>query len=192
MGQRRPCAWAQKSPQLTSVRNKLQLYIGMAVANSTDRLAIAASEAVWRRLDSSGPSAVGAVSEVWRVRHVQTGKYAALKIAMGGHVAERALAREAILLARVRRRWGPALLDVGPGFLVLDWVEGAPLDSLACDADDRERLATVIAHAVGRALEELHQAGVHHGDVKPENVLLARSPPTCDAASDRGATLVDL
>src|ERR1019366_6433414 len=57
---------------------------------------------------------------------------------------------------------------------------------------DRERTAARVAHSVGRALEELHQAGVHHGDVKPTNVLLARHEPRRDAASDRGATLIDL
>ena len=49
-----------------------------------------------------------------------------------------------------------------------------------------------MAHAVGRALEELHEAGVRHGDVKPANVLRGDHDPTRDAADDRGATLIDL
>jgi transcriptional regulator with GAF, ATPase, and Fis domain len=59
----------------------------------------------------------------------------------------------------------------------------------------------VVAHGVARGLQELHEAGVHHGDVKPGNVLCAPSSPSPrsplardarDAAEDRGATLIDL
>ena len=57
---------------------------------------------------------------------------------------------------------------------------------------EREHLAAVVAHGVARALEELHQAGIHHGDVKAANVLCAPTAPVRDAADDRGATLIDL
>ena len=105
----------------------------------------------------------------------------------------RHLLREAHLLARVGRRWGPALVDVGPDFLVAEWVEGVPVGDRLRGATSAQRdlLAGVIAHAVGRALEELHEAGVHHGDVKPANVLCVRpsdasySAPTRDAAEEQ-------
>jgi transcriptional regulator with GAF, ATPase, and Fis domain/tetratricopeptide (TPR) repeat protein len=100
------------------------------------------------------------------------------------------LEREAALLARTRRRWGPALLDAGPGYVATEWVEGEALNP-ADVPGDREKLAAVIAHGVARALEELHDAGVRHGDVKPANVLVAPRSPTRDAAVERGATLVD-
>src|ERR1019366_4688353 len=123
----------------------------------------------------------------------------------GTAVAIAMLAREARVLARVGRRWGPALLDAGPGFLVTEWIEGVSLESrlaVVADGNDRERLAAVVAHAVARGLEELHQAGVHHGDVKPANIVCApdvvRGPAARaarearDAAGDRGVTLIDL
>ncbi len=153
---------------------------------------------VWRLLERVGD---GATSVVWRARHASgDGRLAALKIAKEGALGCEALAREASLLARVGRRWGPALLDAGPGFVATEWVEGTPLDRTPPwpAPGDRVIVATVVAHAVARALEELHEAGVHHGDVKPANVLCMRpahatySPPRRDAAEDRGATLVDL
>src|SRR5580698_7691528 len=148
----------------------------------------------WRLVERVGE---GATSVVWLARHAQTGQRAALKrLKEGAEGAAAALLREAELLARVRRRWGPALLDVGPDFLVTEWVDGILLESrltgLAGGSADREHLAAVVAHSVGRALEELHEAGVHHGDVKPANVLCTPTVPVRDAADDRGATLIDL
>ena len=148
----------------------------------------------WRLVERVGE---GATSVVWLARHAQSGQRAALKrVKEGAQGAAAALLREAELLARVRRRWGPALLDVGPDFLVTEWVDGVPLDrrlaGLVGASADREHLAAVVAHSVARALEELHDAGVHHGDVKPANVLCTPTAPARDAADDRGATLIDL
>ncbi|HEY1695092.1 MAG TPA: sigma 54-interacting transcriptional regulator [Polyangiaceae bacterium] len=135
----------------------------------------------------------GATSIVWRARHTERGGVAALKVARPEAAFVEAIAREAILLARVGRRWGAGLVDAGPGFLATEWVPGAPIDPGALPArTNRQQLAAVVAHAVGRALEELHHAGVRHGDVKPGNILRGTHVPSADAASDRGATLIDL
>jgi serine/threonine-protein kinase PknK len=139
--------------------------------------------------------AEGATSFVWRARRGERAEIVAVKIAKSAGVLSDAIAREAALLARVGRRWGPALVDAGPGFVATEWVEGyrlAPNRQTGPDAIDEDKLAAIIAHAVGRALEELHQAGVRHGDVKPENVLCAHKAPEKDSADDRGATLIDL
>jgi serine/threonine-protein kinase PknK len=130
------------------------------------------------------------MSVVWRVRHRDTGGPVALKVAKDLEGSCAVLAREAAVLARVERRWGPALLDAGPGFLATEWIEGEPID--ARPSAPSEVRAAVVAHGVARALEELHHAGLRHGDVKPANVLLGPRPPTRDAAADRGATLIDL
>ncbi len=165
------------------------------VARSAEPPAPRSRCGAWRLTQRVGE---GATAVVWLARHAQTGQLGALKRAKeGADGAAAALLREAQVLARVGRRWGPALLDVGPGFLVTEWVEGvavgARLEGLG--GADRELLAAVVAHSVARALEELHQAGFHHGDVKAANVICApdapRAPPR-DAADDRGATLIDL
>ena len=155
---------------------------------SSEELAATPPDSPWKPVDRVGE---GATSVVWRARHARSEQVVALKVARAQPAALEAIRREATLLARVARRWGPALLDAGPGMLVTEWTDGEPV-ALAASRHDRERTAARVAHSVGRALEELHQAGVHHGDVKPTNVLLARHEPTRDAASDRGATLIDL
>ncbi len=142
----------------------------------------------WERLEKLGE---GATSIVWKARDRQGVRVVALKVARDAAGAL-AVAREAGLLAKVGCRWGPTLVDAGPGFLATGWAPGRPLDVLGEQGGEREELAAVVAHAVGRALEELHQAGVVHGDVKPANVLVAHHTPTRDAAEDRGATLIDL
>ncbi len=141
----------------------------------------------WQRLDRAG---AGATSVVWRARDAG-GQIVALKTALTDAAAPGVLAREAATLARTRRRWGPALLDAGPGYLVTEWVDGEALDPRSVQGD-RETVAAVVAHGVARALEELHEARVRHGDVKAANVILSPRVPVRDVASDRGATLVDL
>src|SRR6516225_814383 len=91
----------------------------------------------WRIVERVGE---GATSGVWRARHALTGRAAALKRAKeGAPGAAAAVAAEAELLARVGRRWGPALLDVAPGFLVTEWMDGAAVGDRARSATMAER-----------------------------------------------------
>ncbi|MCA9707947.1 MAG: hypothetical protein KDK70_18995, partial [Myxococcales bacterium] len=68
----------------------------------------------------------------------------------------------------------------GAGWMVTDWVAGAPLPVDAA-ADVAGALAE--ARAVAHALAAIHGAGTHHGDVAPSNVIVT---PT------GGVVLVDL
>jgi transcriptional regulator with GAF, ATPase, and Fis domain len=81
------------------------------------------------------------------------------------------------------------VVEAGSPFLLLDYVEGAPLDvALAHAPDQAQHLALLVARDVGRALAELHAAGLAHGDVKPANVVV-----TLGAGGEpEGARLVDL
>ncbi len=135
------------------------------------------------------PVGRGATSVVYRASHRESGVQAAVKVLAAGIAPG-----EAELLARLGRRWGPALLDVGrlpsgQTFLATEWTEGEPL---AVAAREGEQRALIVAHAVGRALAELHASGVRHGDVKPANVLWHGRKPARDVPTERGATLIDL
>jgi serine/threonine-protein kinase PknK len=147
----------------------------------------------WQALDPVGE---GATSRVWRARHADSGQLVALKVARTDAASRLTLAREATFLARVGRRSGASLVDAGAGFLATEWVAGAPIDPCAVAAGvDREQLVACVAHGVARALEELHEAGIRHGDVKPANLLRAARNPLPDAADAGNApavTLIDL
>jgi serine/threonine-protein kinase PknK len=158
------------------------------MAAVSDELATPAGPRTWRRLEKAGE---GASAIVWRAEHSITHQTVALKVAKPGAESAAAVAREASLLVRVGRRWGPDIVDAGPGFVAIDWVEGSPLTPIDVPGD-RETLAAEVAHCVGRALEELHDAGTFHGDVKPANVMLRGRSSSRDACDDRAATLIDL
>jgi serine/threonine protein kinase len=132
---------------------------------------------VWRPLEQAGE---GSSAIVFKAQHRTSGQLAALKV-VKGELGDVAL-REIALLGQLDRRWGPALFDAGvvpegvtglpsgARFVATEWIEGEALDPRR--ATDRERLAAYVAHGVGRALAELHEAGVRHGDVQPAHSLL--------------------
>ena len=87
--------------------------------SASGELAQHPTEGGWERLERVGE---GASAVVWRARHPERGQLVALKVARPEPAARDAVAREALLLARVGRRWGPALVDAGPGFLASEWI----------------------------------------------------------------------
>jgi serine/threonine protein kinase len=103
------------------------------------------------------------------------------------------LLREATALAKVRhpnivqvQGWGRTKRD--QIYLVLEYVEGRTLeDRLAAATSGAEafdvRYALQIVRQLGGALATLHAAGIVHGDIKPDNVML-------DLSLDR-AVLID-
>lgn len=67
------------------------------------------------------------------------------------------------------------IYDVGPDYLVLEYIEGKPLvtkeTSGPLPADDAVKIALQIASA----LEEAHRHGITHRDLKPDNILMTRA-----------------
>jgi serine/threonine-protein kinase PknK len=151
----------------------------------------------WHPVEKLGE---GATSWVWLAE--RAGKRAALKV--GRSAAHRPrFAEEAARLAGIRSPGLVSLLgaglvrnaaslpdgarvETGAPYLVLEWVEGEALSQVAARGGDAAALATVVARDVGRALAELHAAGLAHGDVKPQNVLVE------SRADGTRARLVDL
>src|SRR5215470_88933 len=83
-------------------------------------LSTALAEQGWELVTRAGE---GASAVVWKARRGET--LAALKIGVEA-------LREAEIVARAGRRWGPPVLDAGRAagepFVALGWTEGTPLD----------------------------------------------------------------
>ena len=119
----------------------------------------------------------GGMGTVWKARHLRLGRTVAVKFLAPELAAqpdfERRLEREARALALLSHPGIVAVHDYGRdegvGYIVMEYVEGAPLSSLIPIPIDR---AVVIARHVLQALAYAHRRGVVHRDVKPENILV--------------------
>ncbi len=98
-------------------------------------------------------------------------------------VAHPRVARVRELLRLEERAPAPFALERGALLLVQDFVDGAPLGA-AIGGEARLLLAARVGVAVAEGLVALHEAGLVHGDVKPDNVI-------CGPQGE-GATLIDL
>jgi serine/threonine protein kinase len=78
--------------------------------------------------------------------------------------------------------------DVGPSFLVMEFVGGNTLrESIATSVISGD-LIVAVASGIGEALHVVHEAGIVHRDVKPANILIEVDAPT---ASGIRAKLAD-
>src|SRR5205823_6127391 len=78
--------------------------------------------------------------------------------------------REARAVAALNHPHICTLYDVGPDYLVMEYIEGAPLKGpLPLDR------ALKYAVQICDALDAAHQKGITHRDLKPANILVTRS-----------------
>jgi serine/threonine-protein kinase len=127
------------------------------------------------------PLATGGMGGVYLARHVTSGERVALKVLdplFAGHaeVVERlysecALATRAAHPGLVAIRSAERSTDDLP-YLVMEYLEGRTLASVA--GQERLDLATIIGLGaqIAAALAALHEAGIIHCDVKPENLFV--------------------
>src|SRR5215510_6046219 len=112
-------------------------------------------------------SAVGAggMGEVWKARDTRLDRLVAIKT-VHSRFSER-FEREARAIAAVNHPHVCSLYDVGPDYLVMEYIEGERLGG-PVPADKVLALADQILDA----LDAAHQKGIVHRDLKPDNVLL--------------------
>lgn len=119
----------------------------------------------------------------WEVRHARTLRRSVLKVGVRANddlSDAEAVQREQNALSRVHH---PAAVDLrdagktelGDPFIVLELVEGRTIEGLVAA---RERLPAwdvcSVFHQIADCLAAAHAAGVTHGDVRPENVVVVR------------------
>ena len=118
-----------------------------------------------RSVQILSPLGSGGMGEVYRATDTRLGRTVALKVSKD-RFSQR-FEREARAVASLNHPHICQLYNVGPDFLVMEFIRGTPVGAVA---DTRELLdqATQIADGLVAA----HAAGIVHRDLKPANIMV--------------------
>ena len=123
----------------------------------------------------------GGMGEVYRARDTRLDREVAIKVLAERFAGDpdrlRRFEQEARAVAALNHPHICQLHDIGPGYLVLEYVEGKPIEGPLSPRD-----AVHFALQIAGALEAAHRRGILHRDLKPANILVTR---------DRVAKLLD-
>ena len=125
----------------------------------------------WTKNTQLGPYALispigtGGMGEVWKARDTRLNRIVAVKRLKEEH--RKRFEHEARSIAALNHPHICQLYDVGPDYLVMEYIEGTP-PQRPLPADKAIDLAIQIA----TALEEAHRRGITHRDLKPANILV--------------------
>jgi serine/threonine protein kinase len=109
----------------------------------------------------------GGMGEVWKARDIRLDRVVAIKVSQA-RFSER-FAREARAIAALNHPHICTLFDVGPDYLVMEYLEG---DALRGPLPIKTALQYAVQ--VADALRAAHAKGVIHRDLKPANILVTK------------------
>jgi len=107
------------------------------------------------------------MGEVWKARDTRLNRIVAIKSSKT-EFSER-FEREAHAVAALNHPNICQLYDVGPNYLVMEFIKGAPIA-----APGSARKLVDLAVQIADGLAAAHAAGVIHRDLKPDNILVTR------------------
>jgi serine/threonine protein kinase len=115
----------------------------------------------------------GGMGEVYRARDTRLERDVAIKVLPEQFAADpdrlRRFEHEARAIAALNHPHICQLHDIGPGYLVLEYIEGEPLRGpMAVEQ------ALPLALQMVSALEAAHRRGILHRDLKPVNIMVTR------------------
>jgi eukaryotic-like serine/threonine-protein kinase len=132
------------------------------------------------------PIGAGGMGEVYRARDTRLERDVAIKVLPEVFALDRDRLRrfeqEARSIAALNHPHICQLHDVGPGYLVLEYVQGDVLRGPMAVED-----ALRVARQIASALDAVHERGILHRDLKPANVLVTRA----SASAETTAKLLD-
>jgi Tol biopolymer transport system component/predicted Ser/Thr protein kinase len=113
------------------------------------------------------PIGAGGMGEVFKARDTRLGRTVAIKVS-AGRFNER-FEREARAVAALSHPNICTLFDVGPDYLVMEYIDGKPLKGPL-------PLETVLRYAreIAAALDAAHRLNIIHRDLKPANILVTK------------------
>jgi Tol biopolymer transport system component/tRNA A-37 threonylcarbamoyl transferase component Bud32 len=114
------------------------------------------------------PAGSGGQAEVWKARDTRIDRIVAIKRLKAEHSAR--FKEEARAISALNHPHICTLHDVGPDYLVMEYIEGQPLKGpLPVEK------AVEYARQILDALDAAHRQGIVHRDLKPANILLTKN-----------------
>ena len=116
----------------------------------------------------------GGMGEVYRARDGRLGRDVAIKVLPAPFAADphrlRRFEDEARAIAALNHPHICQIYDIGPGYLVLEYIVGVPPQGPLAPKE-----AVRLGLQIASALEAAHQCGILHRDLKPANILVTPS-----------------
>ena len=112
----------------------------------------------------------GGMGEVWRARDSRLNRDVAIKTSLNGFSAR--FHQEAQSVAALNHPNICTLYDVGPDYLVMEFIEGQTLSERIAQGPILLDEALAIAKQIADALEAAHEKRIIHRDLKPANVKI--------------------
>jgi serine/threonine protein kinase len=118
----------------------------------------------YETLESIG---AGGMGEVWKARDTRLGRLVAIKVSKD-QFSER-FDREARAVAALNHPHICQLYDVGPNYLVMEFIEGTSVRGPLPVTQAVEYAGQIL-----EALDAAHRKGITHRDLKPANILITK------------------
>jgi Tol biopolymer transport system component len=114
----------------------------------------------------------GGMGEVWKARDLRIDRIVALKVSKAEFTDR--FKQEARLVGQLNHRNICILHDVGPNYLVMEFIDGVPLVSPSKPGPLPLEKAVEYAGQILDALDHAHRNAITHRDLKPGNVMVTK------------------